>query len=93
MAEGSKQLPCLLWDSYKGVREHSAPCPPPASCGGGGDGDGIPAECMVTDSRVGFPIFLAEMLKDNLFIPLDLEGSISSMLGIQDLCNSGTRGM
>lgn len=47
----------------------------------------------MTDSRVGFPIFLAEMLKDNLFIPLDLEGSISSMLGIQDLCNSGTRGM
>lgn len=48
---------------------------------------------MVTDFHVGFPIFLAEMLKDNLFILHGLEGSISSMLDMQDLCNSGAGGM
>lgn len=43
----------------------------------------------MTDFHVGFPIFLAEML----FILPDLEGSISSMFDMQDLCNSGAGGM
>lgn len=50
---------------------------------------GNPSGEVVTDLHTGFPIALAEMLKDNLFILPDLECSISSMLDMQDLCGSG----